>query len=196
MSHSKSSFRLILTGCVTVLLAGCASAPPDRFYLLTPDGKLPASRASHDLVLGIGPVSVPDYIDRAELVFQSAPNRFEVPPDHRWAGDLEKTLTSVLATNIGHRAGTASVYPHPWDPSLRPRCSIPVRIHQFHAVSGGDAILEVSWEVLDGTTKQPLNRGSKIFTEALGEEGYDGVVAAESRLLGQLADAISSMLPQ
>jgi uncharacterized lipoprotein YmbA len=176
-------------------LVGCASTP-DRFYMLSPDGRLPArsSNPLDDLVLGIGPVSLPDYIDRAELVFQSAPNRFEVPPDHRWAGDPEKTFASVLATNIGHRSDTASVFTFPWNPSLHPRYTIPVRVQQFHAISGGDAILEVSWQVLDGTTRAPLDRGAEIFTEALGEEGYDGVVAAQSRLIGQLADAISEMI--
>lgn len=178
-----------------IYLAGCASTP-DQFYMLSPDGVLPSSRSGEELVIGIGPVSIPDYIDRPELVFQSAPNRFEIPPEHRWMGDLEKTVTSVLATNIGHRAGTASVYQHPWSASARPRYTVPVRIHQFHAMSGGDAILEVSWEILDGETREALHRGSKTFTEALADEGYDGVVAAESRLLGQLADAISTKLRQ
>jgi uncharacterized lipoprotein YmbA len=162
--------------------------------MLSPDGALPSSRSSGDLVIGIGPVSIPDYVDRAEIVFQSAPNRFEIPPDHRWMGDVGETVTSVLATNIGHRAGTASVYSYPWSASTRPGYTIPVRIQQFHALSEGDAILEVSWEILDGETREVIHRGSKTFTEALQEEGYVGVVAAESRLLGQLADAIAAML--
>ena len=77
---------------------------------------------------------------------------------------------------------------------MRPRYTVPVRVLQFHALSGGDAILEVSWEVIDGVTKKILRRGSQTFTEELSEEGYDGVVAAESRLVGQLADAIAAMI--
>jgi len=178
---------------LALILAACSSTG-DRFYMLTADSKLPSSRSSSDLVLGVGPVRLPDYIDRAELVFQSGPNRFEVPPEHRWAGDLEQSFSSVLATNIGHRANTASVYSFPWEPSLRPRYTVPVRVHQFHALSGGDAILEVSWEVLDGVSKEAVYRGSQTFTEALCQEGYDGVVAAESRLVAQLADAINAMI--
>ena len=185
--------RHLLAILAAIALSACSSTP-DRFYKLAADGKLPSSRSSNDLLIGIGPVKIPDYIDRAELVFQSAPNRFEVPPEHRWAGDLGKSFSNVLATNVGHRANTASVYSYPWDPALRPRYTVPVRVLQFHALSGGDAILEVSWEVLDGVTKKILRRGSQTFTEELSEEGYDGVVAAESRLVGQLADAIAAMI--
>jgi len=177
------------------LLAGCAGTT-DQFYRLSPDGELPAARAAGEaaLPIGLGPVKLPDYIDRAELVFQSAENRFEIPPDHRWAGSLGDSVTEVLAADLGHRLNSAAVYAYPWDPSHAPRYSIPVRIRQFHAVSGGDAILDVSWEIRDPASSTTRQFGSEVFEEALMEEGYDGVVAAQNRLLGRLADAIADQL--
>jgi uncharacterized lipoprotein YmbA len=189
---TRQTRRWALVGAV-LLLAGCA-ATPDRFYGLTADGTLPSGATANALVLGIGPVDVPDYIDRDELVFQSSAHRYEVPAEHRWAGDLTDSVTGVLVSNLGHRLGTNAVHGYPWDSRLNPRYAVPVTIRQFHAVSGGDAVLDVGWEIRDGATGETVHRGAQVFSEPLTEEGYDGVVAAESRLLGQLADAIAAML--
>ena len=194
-SRLPISIRPIVFASILCLLSGCASAP-DNFYRLSADGELPAVRGAGGgaLSIGLGPVKIPDYIDRAELVFESAANRFEIPSDHRWAGSLGKSVTSVLAADLGHRLETPAVYAYPWDPGVALRYSVPVRVRQFHAVSGGDAILDVSWEVRDAASGDTLQRGSELFREALTEEGYDGVVAAQSRLLGQLADAVADQL--
>ncbi|MGI9244275.1 MAG: PqiC family protein [Verrucomicrobiales bacterium] len=187
--------RSALIVSVLILISGCSSVP-DQFYMLSADGEPPAARAvaGTALSIGLGPVEIPDYIDRAELVFQSATHRFQIPSGHRWAGSLGDSVSGVLARNLSHRLESPSVYPFPWDPSQELRYTIPVRIRQFHAVSGGDAILDVSWELRDPATGKSLKLGSEVFKEALSEEGYDGLVAAQSRLLGQLADAIVAQL--
>lgn len=172
-------------------LSGCASTR-DQFYQLTADGKLPSSTKVNSTILGIGPVRLPDYIDRDELVFQSSSYRFEIPSEHRWAGSLDKSIAAVLSTNLGHRLSTSRVHTYPWDANITPSFAIPVTIRQFHAVSGGDAILEANWEV----TGQKSAHGSRTFITPLSQEGYEGIVAAESGLLGQLADAIAASIKE
>ena len=90
---------------VALLTGGCASNP-DRFYRLSADGTMPSSASGESPSIGLGPVKIPDYIDRSELVFKTSDHRFEVPPNHLWAGALDKTVTDVLATNLSHRLGT------------------------------------------------------------------------------------------
>ncbi len=180
---------------LAVFQVACAGTP-DSFYRLTSEAGLKASSAGRGgKVVGLGPVKLPDYIDRAELVFQSDTHRFEVPPEHRWAGDLQENISEVLAANLDGRLDSATVMSYPWSSGPEPVYSIPVTIRQFHAVSGGDAILDARWEVRQGSAGKIVSRGAQVFTEGLGEEGYDGVVAAESRLLGQLAAAIAGKIP-
>jgi uncharacterized lipoprotein YmbA len=190
-----TTYCSLLTGLITggfVLLMGGCSSTQDSFFLLTADGRPASAGTAGGKVVGLGPVDLPDYIDRAELVFQSDTNRFQVPPDQRWAGDLRENVTDVLAINLGRRLKGTTVHAHPWNEEIALRFSIPVTIRQFHAVSGGDAILDVRWEILEGASGKVLGRGSEVFAEGLSEEGYDGVVAAESRLLAQLADALAA----
>jgi len=186
--------RWFLIGALGLVVSGCSSSQ-DNFYLLTADGRPAGTGADASKVIGLGPVSLPDYIDRAELVFQSDANRFQVPPDQRWAGDLRENISDVLAINLGRRLSGSRVQEYPWDSISGLSYSVPVTIRQFHAVSGGDAILDVRWEIREGSNGEVLSRGSRLFTEGLSEDGYDGVVAAESRLLAQLAEAIAAAMP-
>ena len=54
---------------VVLLLAGCSSAPPTKFYGLTPVSVTKAGHAAADdqLVIGVGPVELPKALDRPQL---------------------------------------------------------------------------------------------------------------------------------
>ncbi len=68
-------------------------------------------------------------------------------------------------------------------------------VRQFHAVSGGDAVLDVSWRFEAPETRRVLRRENGSFHEKIIGDGYEPVVAAESRLVEQLAEVISRSLP-
>lgn len=172
--------------CALACATGCAAK--DTHYLLTADGPAPSGAVARRAI-GLGPVSIPDYVDRPELVFQRGANRFEVPANHRWTGSLEENVTGVLAANLARRVSGVAVRGHPW-PGAAPAVTIAVDIQRFHAVSGGDAVLEATWHVSGRAAR--THHGA--FQEPLRRDGYDAMVAAQSRLLAMLADAIAASL--
>ena len=84
---------------VAALLAGCGQ-PNKTFYVLTASGPMPSGGG---VGIGVGPVSLAEYIDRPNLVTQEAPNQLGVAEDHRWAGDLSAAIARVVAANLGPR---------------------------------------------------------------------------------------------
>ncbi|MDB6154488.1 MAG: hypothetical protein JWL90_2941 [Chthoniobacteraceae bacterium] len=174
---------LVLTGCST----------PEHYYRLSADGPAPATGSGFSL--GVGPVVLPDYIDRGELVFQSSDTKFEVPYEQRWTGSLRDTTTRVVATNLARRLGTGNLHTYPWPPGTPLRYQVRIDVRQFHARSGGDAVLEASWAVEDGQSGAVLRRQAANLTEPVTQKGYDGIVAAQSRLLSQLARSIAQSFP-
>src|SRR5215218_6635492 len=89
-------------GCLamTMLLAACGSTPKDRFYTLAPASTLaPAATASAPARYGvaIGPVRVPEALDRTQMVVREGPNRVEILDQHRWAGSLRSEIARALA---------------------------------------------------------------------------------------------------
>lgn len=171
--------------------AGCST--PELYYRLSADG--PPPEKGSGIVLGVGPVSLPDYIDRGELVFQSTETRFEVPFEQRWAGSLRDNATRVIGTNLARRLRTGNLHIYPWTPGTALDYVVRVDVQQFHARSGGDAILEASWAVEDGAGRLLLRRGGN-FTEPVRRAGYEGIVEAESALLSKFSAAVAETFPR
>jgi uncharacterized lipoprotein YmbA len=186
------SLLLTLVLPAALALASCSTA--EKYYRLSADGPPPPTGAG--FALGVGPVSLPDYIDRAELVFQSSDERFEVPFERRWAGSLRDTTTRAIGTNLARRLGTGNLLVYPWPPGTLLDYQVRVSVRQFHGRSGGDAILEASWTVEDGRTGRVLVRRGGNYVEPVVFDGYEGIVAAENRLLSQFSKDIAESFPR
>ena len=143
------------------------------------------------MAVGIGPVALPGYIDRTQLVFQSGTNEFQVPAKASWAGPLGENVTQVLADDLGRRLNSGNVLRYPWPANSKLRYQVLVNVEQFHSVSGSEAILDVSWLVEEPASRQILSRHKASFHTAIQGDGYGPVVAAESELLDQLAGDIA-----
>lgn len=191
--HRLTLFFLVPVAALGLALGGCSSSG-ETYYRLNADGPLPANASG--LALGVGPVILPDYIDRGELVFQTQDHKFEIPYERRWAGTLRATTTRVIGTNLARLLRTGNLHLYPWEPGIKLRYQVRVEIRQFHAVSGGDAILQCVWRVEDKASG--ANVVSKIgnFSEPVRGDGYEAIVAAQSRLLSQLARSIAASFPR
>lgn len=175
---------------VSLLVAGCGSKA--EFYRL--NAETPAAATGNSaLSLGVGPVSLPGYIDRSELVFQSGPNEFQIPPNVSWAGSLQDNIAAVLARDLQAQLGAREVLTYPWPSGRAPARRVALDVRQFHGISGSDAILEASWRI-EGASGGSLSHGGGTFREPINGDGYAAVVAAESRLLAQCAAALAHSL--
>ena len=182
-----------------LLLGACSSTDPIRYYMLSAD-TVPDTNAVSSLVLGVGPVTIPEYLDRSELVFQSAPNRFEIPSQHRWAGSLREDVQRVFGTNLAHQLGTTDVHYHPWDRRLQCNVTVSLSIVRFHSVTGEDAILEANWQIdrksdksekSDAVSTESTLQGHLLKTAPLDGDCYEAVLAAHSRLLADAAEDLA-----
>ena len=67
-THWQSAICIV--GLCAAVSSGCGSTAPSRFYLLTPMVDSTDARPAHEqgLVLGIGPVQLPEYVNRPQIV--------------------------------------------------------------------------------------------------------------------------------
>ena len=186
-----SSLRVGLVLVAVVSLSACGGAA-QKYYRLSADGAAPTGTTG--LSVGVGPVSLPGYVDRAELVFQSGPNEFQVPANAHWTSGLKENVSRVLAADLGQRLHSGNVLSFPWNPGAKLRYQIAVDVRLFHAISGEGAVLDVSWRVLSSDGSSLIRRGNSVFHEPIVGDGFGAVVTAEDHLLAQLADAMASSL--
>ena len=182
--------RCLLAAPLLCLLTACGGG--QQYFRLRADS--PAPLTASGPVVGIGPVTLPGYVDRAELVFQSNDYQFQVPANVHWAGTLSENFTRTLASDVGARLGSGNVLPYPFPAGTKPRVQVSVSVQLFHAVSGGDAVLEAAWQLEDPATRRVRRRHNARFSEKIVGDGYGPVVAAESRLVARLADSIAGSL--
>lgn len=175
---------------VASLLAAC-SQPNKSFYMLTASGPVPSGGG---VGIGVGPVSLAEYLDRPNLVTQEAPNQLAVAEDHRWAGDLSAGIARVVAANLGRDLKSGNVRTYPWQRDDEVRYQVTLDVRQLHSESDGYAVIEAGWRVYQ--LPERTLKASKTFTEreALESDGYNASVAAQSRLIGRLSDSIAASI--
>jgi hypothetical protein len=188
---SSAMTRLLLL--VTLLLAGCVSSggATVSYYLLTPDmsGNV-VSRP--DLRVGIGPVELPEYLSRPQVLVQVGSSRVVADKQHRWAGPLEKNFTDVLTSNIGYRLGSANVVIYPWESPGSVDQQVVLKVTRFIASDDG-VHFEARWRLLDRNGTQRKS-GTIALADSADTRDYDAIVTAMSRLTGRVADRIVQLL--
>lgn len=185
---------------VAMLAGGCLFSPrPDRskYFVLSPEAAhgaalVPSSTgAANQLIVGLGPIKLPEYLDRPEVVTRVAPNRLELSPTDRWAEPLSSDFRQVIAQDLSAGLGTQMIIFYPWYRTTRIDYQVTLDVYRFERDSHGTVTLVAHWQVFDGSGAIRYATDSTITeTAGSGEPG----AAALSRAVGSLAAQISSSI--
>jgi len=186
----------LMVTLTTLLLTGCGgSSQRVEFYTLNPLTDMQANAnspaADQKLSIGVGPVEIPEMLDRPQIVTRSGPNKLNVDEFHRWAGRLDENLAGVLAENISLLLATDQVAVYPWQTDFKPRYRVALKIRYFEGQWGKDVILEAIWSVSGQQSQQTHIQRKSVINEPLSPEpDYAALVAAHSRAIAQLSREI------
>lgn len=141
--------RLVLLPLSAVALAACGTSPPVRYYSLEPIAADYATDRDDAAIVGLGPLRMPDYLDRSHMVIRGDGNQVLVDDINRWAEPLGKAVHRILAANVDGLLASVIVvaFPHTTVAGLGYR--IAGRIDRFDADRAGRAVLAVQWRVED-----------------------------------------------
>jgi uncharacterized protein len=195
--------RMVLYLACATLAAGCLFSPqPDKskFFVLAPESSDSAPVApssiggAHQLVLGLGPINLPEYLDRSEVVTRVAPNRLELSPVDRWAQPLKSDFRQVMAQDLSAQLGTQMITFYPWYRTTHVDYQVRVDVFRFERDSSGTVKLVAHWQIFDGDGAILYATDSNI-SEPLkpDESGAAAMSRALNDLTGQIATAIQSL---
>jgi uncharacterized protein len=191
-------FRAAVTlGAGLLLMGGCASQP-SRFYLLSPlpgtEAAAPLTSTSPGPAVGIGPVTLPKYLDRPQIVTRAGPYQLQLGEYDRWAEPLETNFARVLAENLSLLMPTDRVAIYPWPRGTPMDYQVSVEVAHFTGQRGGESVLIATWTLSRGEGQQALvSRKSRYSAPAAGE-AYEAVVAAMSRMVADLGRDIAAAM--
>jgi uncharacterized lipoprotein YmbA len=193
--NSKNSLASLAV-VVAALCAGCGSAPKERFYTLAPaSGALPSATAGAQprTSIAIGPVRVPDALDRPQMVVREGPNRVEILEQQRWAGSLRSEIGRALVAGVGERLPEVQVSAGDSQAGRSAAYRVAIDVERFDAALNDSVSIQALWTVRQDNGTQ-LASGRYSASEPTGVGGYEAIAAAYARTLagmsGVIADAV------
>lgn len=147
-------------GVAVTMASGCSVlAPiPDRsryFTLSAPAdpgvGGAPRGGQSDAaiLVYGLGPVSLPAYLDRNQVATRLSPSEVTYSQWDHWAEPLGGTVPAVLRQHLASQLGTDAIVSYPWLGTTHVDYQIEVRLERFETDTTGESHLAGRWAIRD-----------------------------------------------
>jgi uncharacterized protein len=175
---------LVIMGGLLLVLEACTSAPP-RFYLLSSlstSETMAVPAAPQGPVIGVGPITLPKYLDRPQIVTRTGDNQLALGEFDRWAEPLQDNVARVLAENLARLIPTDQVLLHAWPRSDTLDYQVTAEVLQFDGWLGGESKLLALWSILDGAELSLWSQRAALNASVSGRE-YQALVMAMSQLL-------------
>jgi uncharacterized lipoprotein YmbA len=179
---------LSFTGCA--LLKG-PTPTPTRFFVLDPVAQPDQAPGGRRLALGLGPLHVPPYLERPEMVRRVSENQLAFDEFDRWGEPFKANLLRVVATNLDRLIGVDRMAFYPWYSNTPLDYAVTVDVLRFEPQPDGQVLLDARWVIGDphGT---PLRSGSSRLTAPAGTP--EQTAAAMSSLTGSMSGDIARAL--
>jgi uncharacterized lipoprotein YmbA len=199
MRCARTRFLALVAVAACLALAGCADSQPTRFYTLShltaaPGGTPPL--LPPDASVGVGPVTLPPYLDRPQLVTRAGRNQVVLADFDSWAEPLQGLFARVLAENLAVMLGTDDVLLLPQRRPMRLDYQVEVDVARFDVDTSGNANLDARWWVFGRDGEKLLGSGRSTITEPSEVGDYTAAAAALSRALGAMSTEIAQAIAQ
>jgi uncharacterized lipoprotein YmbA len=169
---------------LVLVLAACATPPRETFFTL--NAPEPPAAAADAPSVALAPVTIPDMVDRPQIVVRLGPNQVQIVELARWAEPLKTAIARVVAANLAVALGARLAPSRNGDADYR----VALDVQRFE--SPADAVLiEALWTV---TSKDGKRSGRSVVREKIAVKDYSSLAAAHSAALASLSREIAAAI--
>ncbi len=188
-----------ITLCVLVslLVAACGSSPPVRYFALSSMDSVQQQDPDDAVTLGVGPLRLPEYLNRSQLVTRGGGSELEVDEFNRWAEPLTLALHRVVSTDVDNMMDGVIVIAFPWEAVVRNEVDYRLlgEVTRFDADRSGRVVLDIQWAISDVPAGVAvLIRRSKYETRASRPDDPAIVTSAMNDALAMFSRDVASEL--
>jgi len=172
-------------------LAACLGprSDPSAFFLLSsppPD----VTGTPVPVRIGVGPVTLPGYLERPQIVTRISDDEIALSEADRWAEPLADNLVRTLEENLAGLLPGSSSVGYPWYAAGAPDYAVALEVRRFEADASGAVVLDATWR-LSRDDSQVAAGATRIEEQAVGFDRA-AAVAAHSRALAELSREIAA----
>ena len=192
--QTKIKIHLLIGMLFIIGIIYSCGTPASNFFILTPIDDFDQSQSVDDsnISVGIGSIEFPDYLNKPQIVTYSENNKIIFDEYNRWAEPLEDNFNRVFVENISVLIPTNNIYLFMWpkeDPNI---FQVTIKIAQFGLTNDSTVILEARWSVSGSNKKSLLLTEKSSYHEKITNLDYNHIVAAMSKLTGDLCKDIAA----
>ena len=213
-----SSCMVISGACLILALSGCISAqnsPTPRFYMLgagyenqvSPvrgynfNESEPASNGvskkiniASDVIVGVGPINIPEYQNRPQIVTQDKEKMLKFAQFDRWGESLDLGLTRLIGEDLTAMLPGAKFALYPWDSSIAVKYQVVIEIVQLDSELDKDLFVVAQWLVIDAQNTKTMIMKRSEFRQPITPQSYSGLAKTLSTACGSLSSEIAEAL--
>jgi hypothetical protein len=183
---------------LSLLLSGCMrDSKPVQFYMLNANSGVAGARvpaAVQNQVIGLGPIRIPEYLNRPQMVVAITGNQYQLSEENRWAERLDQNISLALFKALPRQLGTDRIVRYPWSQRQVVDYQVGIDILEFNVNAEGQSRLIAQWFV-KRKDKPAIDKRS-VFQFPASTTDYAVMVNAQSQCLTQLGEEISTTLRQ
>lgn len=179
---------------LSLLACGCAQGPPPNLYLLHAQADQRLAGVERGVTVGVGPVELPPYLDRPQIVTRDTDYRLQLSEAHQWAEPLKANVSRVVAVNLSNLLSSNRIYLVPRRQRTQLDFEVSIDVARFDGQLAKEVALDARWNLHDGDSGRLLLSKVSIIREVPHGGGYAALVAAKSRALRALSAEIAEAI--
>jgi uncharacterized protein len=188
------TIRCIVLTVVLTLLASCGSTPATRYYVLTSRATM-SVKATMNTTLGVGPLTVSDYLKRPQIATTDGSNQLAMPEFDLWGEPLEKGITRILLENLATLTNNVHVESFPWRRDQQPDYAVRIHVIHLDRISTQRVRLKTRWTLIDYKDKKIIEQRVDDIQLPIPGAGFESLVSTYSDALFNLSQRIAQQVP-
>ncbi len=172
---------------LVLVISSCTRTQPVTYYQLSTSDSCQTAGdaiAIGDSVIGLGPMRLPEALERPQIVSRQSSNRLQLSDSQRWIEPLAENIYRVLRENLSVLLDTERFLIYPWSRAIPADYQIIIEIIRFESTGYQTVSLEAVWSIRDKTAKViilPQKRSS--YQVRVMSPDYEELVRALSETL-------------
>ncbi|MCU7938513.1 MAG: PqiC family protein [gamma proteobacterium symbiont of Bathyaustriella thionipta] len=171
----------VLSGLLSI--SGCGTSQKTNFYQLEETSSESLIGVEKGSIIGVGPINLPEYINRPQIVTRNSAHHFNVSEFNRWIEPINDSISRLLVINLSNNLNSNQIY---WVPRSDRQYPLDLRvvidIGRFDGKMGKDVVLESRWSIFDKEDKPAMTKVSLIKEPVTGDT-YVELVSAMNKAL-------------
>jgi uncharacterized lipoprotein YmbA len=142
--------------------------------------------------IGIGPIQMPEYLNRPQIVTRLSPNELKLDEFSQWAEPLTDNFSTVLSENVGALLCADPIAIHPFRGNIALDFRVEVVVIRFDGVPDKEVTLITRWAIVGQERDQMLLIKRSTYVENIENKTYEALVIAKSRAVQRFSEDITA----